>query len=258
MIAWHVPCTATCQRIILSGNAVKAVGLWLAAITAALAYHAPAFSDVTSPAAAIAKVRAYQWDGTVTLGSAVQTGPEKLVTNCHVVYAAQRVEIVHDRGALPAKVEAADVYHDLCMLRAAPSLGAPAVTSESVAVGDPVIAVGFPGGRDVVVTHGHVVALHEYEGAKVIQVSAPFDKGASGGGLFDSDGRLIGILAFKASAGGSFHFALPVSWLAMIGDARSVTSDPYAPFWQQTYGKLPYFLRAISIQLTQAAARSAR
>lgn len=227
-------------------------------MTGTLAYHAPAFAGATPLAAVIAKVRAYRWDGTVTLGSAVQTAPGRFVTNCHVVSGAERTEIVHDASKLPAKVDAADVYHDLCILHTAKSPGAPAVASENVAVGDPVTAVGFPGGGDIAVTHGHVVALHEYDGAKVIQISAPFDAGASGGALFDSTGRLIGILAFKATAGGPFYFALPVSWLASIGDARRVTSDTYVPFWQQPYGKLPYFLRVISIQATRAAERSAR
>lgn len=237
---------------------MRAAGLWVAMITGALAYHAPAFAGAAPSAAVIAKVRAYHRDGTVTLGSAVQTAPGKLATNCHVVGGAERIDIVHDENRLTVKVETADVYHDLCILRATASLGASAVTSESVAVGDPVTAVGFPGGKDSVVTHGHVIALHEYDGARVIQMSAPFDAGESGGALFDGKGRLIGILAFKATAGGPFHFALPVSWLASVGDTRHATVDTHFPFWQQSYNKLPDFLRAITIQLTQAAHHSTR
>lgn len=53
-----------------------------------------------------------------------------------------------------------------------------------------------------------IVGLHhcECDGGRVVQTSADFDRGASGGGLFDRQGRLVGILTFKASSGGNFHF----------------------------------------------------
>lgn len=63
-------------------------------------------------------------------------------------------------------------------------------------------------------SRGRIIGLHyECDGERVIQTSAAFDRGTSGSGLFDRQGRLVGLLTFKAKAGGNFHFALPVGWL---------------------------------------------
>ena len=95
---------------------------------------------------------------------------------------------------------------------------------------------------------GQVVALHEFDDAEVLQVSAPFDYGASGGGLFDEEGRLVGILTFKARAGGTFHFAVPVAWID--GGVRYTSKLGATAFWQRSGDRLPYFLRAVSLEAT--------
>ena len=73
------------------------------------------------------------------------------------------------------------------------------------------------------------------------------DVGASGGGLFDEEGALVGFLAFKARSGARLHFALPADW-ALPGSMVSsllgpvdVTKDRVA-FWQQPRASQPAFL----------------
>ena len=112
--------------------------------------------------------------------------------------------------------------------------------------GPKVYALGFPADRGFTVGTGEVVALHEFDGAEVLQVSAPFKYGASGGGLFDDEGRLVGILTLKARAGGAFHFAGPVAWLD--GGVRSTPELGAMAFWQRSGDRLPYFLRAVSLE----------
>ena len=50
----------------------------------------------------------------------------------------------------------------------------------------------------------------------IIQTSAPISNGSSGGGLFDSNGRLIGITSFIFKTGQNFNFAIPATWIAEL------------------------------------------
>lgn len=210
---------------------------------------AAAFADVPDAAKAlVVSVRAYHADGRIVAGSAVVLGPGKLVTNAHVAHGAKRIEVLDNRGTRTAVLAAHDSSRDLCLLDA-PGIQAPAMaTSSRVDAGQTVYAVGFDANRGLTVTNGHVVALHDYDGAQVIQVSAPFEYGSSGGGLFDEQGQLLGILTFKARAGGSFHFAMPVAWLGQITGSKETAT---VPFWQRKGEALPYFLRAVSLEATR-------
>lgn len=231
---------------------MKIIGLLVGGFIWSLAGQAASISGDDLSRTTVAKVRAYHSNGTVTLGSAVLLGGERLLTNCHVTAAAQSVQIVHNGRSWRAEAEAHDSIHDLCMLRAAGIAGAAAVATASLTIGQKVFAAGFPGGNQFAVTTGRIVALHDYDGAKVIQVSSPFDHGASGGGLFDEDGRLIGILTFKARAGGEFHFALPIVWVKDLDRPEPARSaEETLAFWQQSYEKQPYFLRAVSLEAGQ-------
>ena len=231
---------------------MKIIGLLLGGLIWSLANQAASFSGEDFPKTAVVKVRAHHPNGTVTLGSAVLLGAERLVTNCHVAATAQSMQIVHNGRSWRAEVEAQDTNRDLCILRAAGITGATANTATSITVGQKVFAAGFPGGNQLAVTAGRIVAVHDYDGAKVIQVSSPFDYGASGGGLFDEDGRLLGILTFKLRAGGAFHFALPAEWVTALGRSGTGRStDATLAFWQQPYEKQPFFLRAVSLEANQ-------
>ena len=203
------------------------------------------------PAAAkesVLGVRAYHPDGRVVVGSAVILGPGQLVTNAHIAHGARRIEVLQNRRALPATWVAHDSSRDLCLLEA-PGINAPAMPWSSTAeAGNTVYAVGFDDKGRSAVTSGHLVALHDYDGAQVLQVSAPFDYGSSGGGLFDDQGRLLGVLTFKARAGGPFHFAMPVAWVGQISNRKETAG---IPFWQRKGASLPYFLRAASFEATR-------
>ena len=231
---------------------MKIAGLLVGGLIWSLANQAASFSGEDLSRTTVAKVRAHYPNGTVTLGSAVLLGGERLVTNCHVTATAQSSQVIHNGRSWRAEVAAQDTKHDLCTLRAAGIAGNAPVAATSLTVGQKVFAAGFPGGNQFAVTAGRIVALHDYDGAEVIQVSSPFDYGASGGGLFDEDGQLIGILTFKARVGGEFHFALPITWAKNL-DRLEIKrgSGETLPFWQRSYEMQPYFLRAVSLEAGQ-------
>ena len=202
-------------------------------------------SPVDVAANSVVELRAYARTGAVSLGSAVVVGPQRLATNCHVTRGATRIEVITSGGVTSLKVTAAHAGRDVCFIDAPALARAPASVATSARIGQKVFAAGFPAGKQLTLTEGNIVALHEYDAGHVIQISAFFDHGASGGALLDEHGQLLGLLTFKALAGGAFHFAVPADWLH--GDAAH-TSTSGVPFWERGMDELPYFLRAASME----------
>jgi hypothetical protein len=196
--------------------------------------------------ASIMKVHAMRADGAVNVGSAVVVAPGKLVSNCHVTRDAKQVRVI--RGAMSFVVESqvADLHHDVCILSIpAAVLGMPiAINAAKLSIGQAVFAAGFSGGRGLSYSEGQIKALHEFDGGRVIQSSAPFASGASGGGLFNRDGELVGIITFRSVADGKSYFALPVEWLNnFVANERKTQA-----FWQLRSEEQPYFLRASTME----------
>ena len=202
---------------------------------------------------AVFKVSTERSSGTVQVGSAVLVAQNKLVTNCHVLSWAKKIQVLRDGEHWAAKLIAADREHDLCLLDAAVPFAA-IKTSNQLQIGQEVHAAGFPGGGEFNVSCGMVRALHEHDAAKVIQTNANFAPGASGGGLFDVEGNLVGILTFRASRGGDFHFVMPAQWVDALvarADAKQSESNSANAFYQRVPGKQPYFLQAAALEALQ-------
>ena len=148
-------------------------------------------------------------------GSAVVVGHELLVTTCHTVQYAAAVRVQSGSREYTALPEIADIPLDLCLLRV-PGLTAPAAlrgTLKQLQVGQPVFAMGASQGPERTVTQGKVSALRETGEATLIQTSATISPSSSGGGLFDAEGRLIGIVTYQHRLGPSQNLAMPVDLL---------------------------------------------
>ena len=197
----------------------------------------------------LVKVRAVAADGSVSNGSAVVIATNLLATACHVTREAKTIEVTYRDRSWRATVESGSMTHDLCLV-SVPNLDLPPVAirgSASLQIGERVIAAGFPGGGDLAVREGGVEGLYAYDGGQVIRTSATFDAGASGGGLFDAEGALVGLLAFRARSGAKLHFALPADW-ALPGSMVSSLLGPVAvsaqrsAFWERPRASQPPFL----------------
>ena len=159
----------------------------------------------------------------VGLGSGVIVSPNGyILTNNHVVEGADDIEVVlNDTRRAKAKVIGTDPETDLAILKIELDklpvivLG----SSDTLQVGDPVLAIGNPFGVGQTVTSGIVSALgrnqlgiNTFE--NFIQTDAAINPGNSGGALVDTQGRLLGInTAIYSRSGGSMGigFAIPVS-----------------------------------------------
>jgi serine protease DegQ len=145
-----------------------------------------------------------------------------ILTNHHVVDGADEIQVaLSDGRTLPARVVGSDPETDLAVLKI-DSVNLPAITfghSDSLRVGDWVLAVGNPFGVGQTVTLGIVSALgRSHLGINTfenfIQTDAAINPGNSGGALVDAAGNLIGInSAIYSRTGGSqgIGFAIPVS-----------------------------------------------
>lgn len=166
-----------------------------------------------------------------------------IVTNNHVVTldgeatdASLQIDLSNG-STVAGQLVGRDPYSDIAVIRAAGVAGLPALplgNSDSVAVGDPVIAIGSPLGLADTVTSGIVSALDRpvQPGAgtgmapevyfDAIQTDAPINPGSSGGPLVNGRGQVIGVDAaldtlggdpITGSQGGSIGlgFAIPVN-----------------------------------------------
>ncbi|WP_295139956.1 Do family serine endopeptidase [uncultured Reyranella sp.] len=158
-----------------------------------------------------------------SLGSGVLVGADGLiVTNAHVVKGADEIRVVlADRREFEAKLVTQDERYDLALLRIEGSDEKfPFLElrdSDSIEVGDVVLAIGNPFGLNQTVTSGIVSAVARSAGGIndsnfFLQTDAAINPGNSGGALVSLDGRLIGInTAIYSQSGGSvgIGFATP-------------------------------------------------
>ena len=152
-----------------------------------------------------------------------------ILTNNHVVEGADEIEVIlNDTRKAKAKVIGTDPDTDLAILKIDLDK-LPAIVlgdSETLQVGDPVLAIGNPFGVGQTVTGGIVSALgrnqlgiNTFE--NFIQTDAAINPGNSGGALVDVHGNLMGInTAIYSRSGGSMGigFAIPVSTAKQVLD----------------------------------------
>jgi S1-C subfamily serine protease len=137
-------------------------------------------------------------------GSAVAIAEHLLLTNCHVVNNRPLIVLLQDNVTWRAKLVAADVENDRCVLE---SEGTPLVPIagirpfEDIAVGEHVYAIGAPHALEQTMTEGLVSGKRAQKSRNLIQTSAPISPGSSGGGLFDERGNLLGITTLGSKAG---------------------------------------------------------
>lgn len=162
----------------------------------------------------------------IATGSAVVIAPQTLVTNCHVLRGAAKVVVRQHKTSHAARLQHADTERDLCQITAA-GLQAPAVAIAPgpARIGQRVYTIGAPRGLELTLSDGLVSGLREeVASGGLIQTSAPISPGSSGGGLFDEDGRLLGITSSGiVGVAQNLNFARPASLIADI-PARSAVA----------------------------------
>lgn len=155
-------------------------------------------------------------------GSGVVLLDGVIATNCHVIENSQQYKVKHNRREYSANLRHSDWDRDVCTL-AVEGLKAPAIvlgSTSKLKVGARVYAIGAPKGLELTLSEGIVSSLREAEGGQYIQTTAPISPGSSGGGLFDTDARLLGLPTFYLADGQQLNFAVPVEWIKALPEHR--------------------------------------
>lgn len=157
-----------------------------------------------------------------------------ILTNYHVVEGAQSIEVVlGDQSRHPAKYIGADQRNDVALIKIDPK-GKQLATlklgdSNTIQVGQKVLAIGNPFGFQSTLTTGVVSALGRTVQTsqttaieEAIQTDAAINRGNSGGPLINSHGEVIGINSAIFTPTGTtagIGFAIP------INTAKSIAND---------------------------------
>lgn len=144
-----------------------------------------------------------------------------ILTNNHVVADADEIMVrLSDRSELEAELIGADPRSDIALLKVDAN-GLPTVElgdSDTLKVGEWVLAIGSPFGFDHSVTAGIVSAtgrnLANENYVPFIQTDVAINPGNSGGPLFNLDGKVVGINSQIYTRSGGFmglSFAIPIT-----------------------------------------------
>ena len=145
---------------------------------------------------------------TTSLGSGVIISEDGYIVTCaHVIEDATTVYVYVGNDAYEATLIGSDSKSDIAVIKieATGLTSATFADSSVVEVGDDAIAIGNALGTGISVTNGIISATNKAvtinnETMVLLQTNAEINSGNSGGGLFDINGQLIGIVNAKTSS----------------------------------------------------------
>jgi len=221
-----------------------------------LANAAPTEEQLMQLNSRVLRVQADLANGGVGLGSGVVVAKDQVATSCHVIANAGRVNLVSKGNNYNVSMIRADWKHDVCILRAT-GLDVPAVkitASRLLKYEQPVFTIGYPGLTiRPVNTYGNVKGLYRMDDGLVIRTSSPIKIGASGGGLFDENGNLAGLITVKSPGPIAYYYNVSTEWIqsALKLPEQPVSGEGELPFWAQAPEKWPYFMKIVHPYLTE-------
>jgi serine protease Do len=166
-----------------------------------------------SPSVFVISVRSAKGDP-IGFGTGFLIAKNTLVTNVHVVDAG---EPFVEQGAfrIPAKVEKRDDRNDLAIITVGVEIAATPlpVSQGKTLAGETIFAIGTPEGLEKSISTGIVAAVREFDGRKLVQITAPISHGSSGGPILNASGEVIGIAVAMMKDGQNLNFAVPADAL---------------------------------------------
>jgi tetratricopeptide (TPR) repeat protein len=91
--------------------------------------------------------------------------------------------------------------------------------------GETIFAIGNPEGLEKTISTGIVGALREYDGRKLIQITAPISHGSSGGPVLNAVGEVVGVTVAMLEGGQNLNFAVPTEILRELMEGKVSAPD---------------------------------
>lgn len=206
------------------------------------------YEKIAQATSAVVMVRGYNEDGGLAYGSGVVVDHNKVVSNCHVFRTTRQPWVARGEDSFMVTGIQADRYHDMCLLTVEDLPIKPAVigSPENITRGQNVLSIGHSHGAvNPLTSMGKVKSRYPFDDGNIIRSTAPFRMGASGSGLFNSEGELLGINTFKTPGRRAFFYSLPVEWLDKISKLPIETEFPIdgRTFWELDDVDKPYFMQ---------------
>jgi serine protease Do len=199
----------------------------------------------------VVKVNVSNKEGNHGVGSGVVVKKDHIVTNCHVIANAQGINVNKYGNSYVPHAIIADWKNDVCILKFKYLELDPVKLSSNDSLEYETKVFGKSYGGNTVKAHtsfGRVKGIHQLNDFKVIQSSAWFAMGASGGGLFNYKGELLAITTFKTAGNTAFYYSMPVEIIKKMlanGKDTSVTAQTELPFWDAPTKDQPFFMQII-------------
>jgi serine protease Do len=225
------------------------IGLLLGCLSAPLMAE-PADELVQDLNSRVLRVQVGLKNGQYGLGSGVVVAENQVVTNCHVVANASSISVMSGGAAYHAVGVKPDWAHDVCMLQMEDLPLAPVAmkSSRELKYEQPVFTIGYPSFVPAPVsTSGVVKGLFTMDDSVIVRATSTFRQGASGGGLFDDSGALVGLITLKSPGKDAYYYYMSVDWIqALISKpAGPIVVKSELPFWGKPAAEWPYFMKVV-------------
>ncbi len=182
--------------------------------------------DVQVAASSTYRVYSLARDGSIHTGSGVQTGANRVLTNCHVIADTREVVVEYAPNGKKYKASgvSTDQGRDTCVLEVPGAPGKTITQARFVSRGDIVHVLGYPQSSRLVASTGTVLEpefkLNQDIAIHTSNYCAP---GASGGPLLNDAGELAGLI-FAGNTRDHTCLAIPAYYL------KRAQSGSFAPF----------------------------
>lgn len=204
----------------------------------------------------IVMIKGYTSDGSMAYGSGVVVGKNKVVTNCHIFRKTPEPFMSRGEDTYRITQVQADRYHDICLIGTEDNPFEPSEIGSATTMkkGAEIIGMGHSSGNPSPVNaNGVLKSIYPFDNGYIIRSTARFTMGASGSGLFDGEGRLIGINTFKSPGRNAYFYALPIEWLALVEKQPIEKKFPIdgKTFWEEEDANKPFFMQIAQPELQE-------
>jgi S1-C subfamily serine protease len=172
-----------------------------------------------------------------SFGTGFLIGENTLATNLHVI---EGTHVFLEQGPvrIPVTVDKRDPINDLAIIKVAVHISATPLllSAKKLIPGENMFVIGNPEGLDKSISAGIVAANREFDGRKLVQITAPISHGSSGGPVLDAAGKVVGITVAMMKNGQNLNFAVPAERLEELLSGKNSGPQDLAAVFQRIDG----------------------